>query len=67
MADEDGALVDALDALLRDGARRTALSSAGRRGVATGFTERHMAGAVERLLLERGADDRESDVESVTP
>jgi glycosyltransferase involved in cell wall biosynthesis len=53
--DDDDALLDAIDALLRDDARRAAWSAAGPRGVAAGFTERHMAGAIERLLQGCGA------------
>lgn len=45
-----GALVQTLGALLDDPARRAALSAAGRRGVAAGFTAAHMAAGEAEVL-----------------
>jgi glycosyltransferase involved in cell wall biosynthesis len=59
--DDDDALIGALDVLLRDGARRASLASAGTSGVAAGWTELHMARAVGAILRARAPG-----VESVT-
>jgi glycosyltransferase involved in cell wall biosynthesis len=61
VADDDEALIEALDALLRDPSRRGSLSVAGRNGVGSGFTEVDMARAVGLILRERARG-----VESVT-